>query len=170
MNKALLGAALVGGLALGLTARAGCMDPRVGAQQSASPLMSANLESSVSAFDSRNADRSIVGTWFVVYTPEGSTTPSGQAFIQWHSDGTEWENIDYPVLGGNICMGSWKVVDAAQIFRNHYGWLFNNGNVAGFFNEQETDTLAGDGNSYRGTNETTFYDLTGTVTMKLTGT
>ncbi len=94
MNKAFLGVALVGGLALGLTARASCMDPRVGAQQGASPLMSANLESSVNSFDSRNGDWGIVGTWFVVYTPDGSTTPSGQAFIQWHSAGTEWENIN----------------------------------------------------------------------------
>ncbi len=34
----------------------------------------------------------------------------GRAFIQWHSDGTEWENINHPVLGGNICMGSWRAV------------------------------------------------------------
>ena len=34
----------------------------------------------------------IVGTWLVTY--EGPV--AGQAFIQWHSDGTEWENIDLP--------------------------------------------------------------------------
>jgi hypothetical protein len=45
------------------------------------------------------ADDNIVGTWHVSYTVEGS--PFAQAFIQWHSDGTEWENINLPVLGGN---------------------------------------------------------------------
>jgi hypothetical protein len=44
----------------------------------------------------------IVGTWLVTY--EGAVT--GQAFIQWHSDGTEWENINHPTLEGNICMGT----------------------------------------------------------------
>jgi hypothetical protein len=173
MNKAFLGVALIGGLALGLTARAGCVDPRVGAQQGASALMSANLESSVKAFDSRNADGSIVGTWFVVYTPEGSTTPSGQAFIQWHSDGTEWENINYPVLGGNICMGSWIQIDQSHVSRNHYGWLYNNGLLAGYFNETETDEL--NGNTYVGVNDTKLYfypvpPATEGTTMELKGT
>ena len=155
MNKALLGIAVAGGLALGLTARAGCVDPRVGAQQGASALMSADLESKLSALDSSHAGGSIVGTWFVVYKPDGSTTPSGQAFIQWHSDGTEWENINYPVLGGNICMGSWKQIDQSHVSRNHYGWLYNNGVLAGFFNETETDELMG--NAYVGVNATTLY-------------
>ena len=47
--------------------------------------------------------------------------PAGEAFIQWHSDGTEWENINFPILGGNICMGSWKQSDANHVFRNHWG-------------------------------------------------
>jgi hypothetical protein len=100
-----------------------------------------------------------VGTWHVVYTTEGST--SGEAFIQWHSDGTEWENINYPVLGGNICMGSWKTVDRSHVFRNHFGWLYNNGLLAGYFNETETDEVAWDGNSYTGLNTTTlnFYPV-----------
>ena len=91
----------------------------------------------------------IVGTWHVSYGPVG------EAFIQWHSDGTEWENINHPVLGGNICMGSWKAVDRSHVFRNHYGWLFNNGVIAGFFNETETDELMG--NAYVGVNNTTLY-------------
>jgi hypothetical protein len=173
MNKALLGVALVGGLALGLTARANCVDPRVGGQQAALPLISADLESSVSAVDSRNAEEGIVGTWFVVYTPDGSTTPSGQAFIQWHRDGTEWENINYPVLQGNICMGSWRQIDQWHISRNHYGWLFTNGQLAGYFNETETDEIRG--NTYVGVNDTKlhFYPVppaTEGTTVELKGT
>lgn len=116
----------------------------------------------------QNAGEQIVGTWRVAYTTEGSA--SGQAFIQWHSDGTEWENISFPVLGGNICMGSWKTVDRSRVFRNHYGWLYTDGVVSGYFNETETDTLAPHGNSYSGYNETKFYDLTGKFMMALTGT
>ncbi len=100
----------------------------------------------------------IVGTWWVNY---GAT---GQAFIQWHSDGTEWENITHPSVGGNICMGSWVATGPWTYFRNHYGWIFDsNGVISGYFNETETDTLSRDGNSYTGTNVSIFYDLSGTV-------
>ncbi len=96
----------------------------------------------------------IVGTWLVDYGPVG------QAFIQWHSDGTEWENINHPTIGGNICMGSWKATGAWTFSRNHFGWIFDStGTIAGYFNETETDTLSKDGNSYSGTNVTNFYDL-----------
>jgi hypothetical protein len=96
----------------------------------------------------------IVGTWQVTY-------PNGSAFIQWHSDGTEWENINFPVLGGNICMGSWVATGPWTYSRNHYGWIFTGGLVTGYFNETETDTLSRDGNSYSGTNVSIFFDLGG---------
>ena len=101
----------------------------------------------------------IVGTWLVNYGPVG------QAFIQWHSDGTEWENITHPAVGGNICMGSWVPTGPRTYSRNHFGWIFDSmtGLIAGYFNETETDKLSKDGNSYAGTNVTTFYDLDGNV-------
>lgn len=37
-------------------------------------------------------------------------SPAGEAFIH---GGTEWETIDFPILGGNICMGSWQRVGCA---------------------------------------------------------
>jgi hypothetical protein len=106
-----------------------------------------------------DAAENIVRTWFVNYTTEGG--PPGEAFIQWHSDGTEWENINYAILGGNICLGSWKAIDRSHVFRNHYVWLYSNGLLAGFFNETETDEVAWDGNSYNGLNTTklTFYPV-----------
>jgi hypothetical protein len=101
----------------------------------------------------------IVGTWLVNYG-----TVVGMAFIQWHSDGTEWENITHPTIGGNICMGSWVATGAWTYSRNHFGWLFDsNGVIAGYFNETETDTLSRDGNSYSGTNLSIFYDMAGNV-------
>jgi hypothetical protein len=100
---------------------------------------------------------SIVGTWKVAYSN------GGVAFIQWHQDGTEWENIDFPVLGGNLCMGSWKSENRGHYSRNHYGWVYTDGVVSGYFNETETDLLTADGNSYSGTNVTIFYDTHGNV-------
>jgi hypothetical protein len=88
----------------------------------------------------------------------------GQAFIQWHSDGTEWENINHPTFGGNICMGSWKATGPWTVTRNHFGWIFDaSGIIAGYFHETETDKLSQDGNSYSGTNITIFYDLDNNV-------
>jgi hypothetical protein len=71
---------------------------------------------------------SIVGTWKVAYSN------GGVAFIQWHQDGTEWENIDFPVLGGNLCMGSWKSENRWHYSRNHYGWVYTDGVVSGYLN------------------------------------
>ena len=87
----------------------------------------------------------------------------------------EWENINHPVLGGNICMGSWKMTDRSHVYRNHFGWLYSNGLLAGQFNETETDLVAWDGNSYSGTNTTTltFYPVspaTEPTVIVLTGT
>jgi hypothetical protein len=99
----------------------------------------------------------IVGTWHVTY----GGTLAGQAFIQWHSDGTEWENIDLPPLGGNICMGDWRVVDENHVRRSHVGWLFSDGNPSGYFTQTETDEVARDGSWYRGTNYIRMYNLDG---------
>jgi hypothetical protein len=172
VKKILKGTAAVAALSLtGLAAHASCADPRSAGPSHPMVLNSGLMESHFG----HNAADNVVGTWHVVYTPAGSTTESGEAFIQWHSDRTEWENINYPVLNGNICMGSWKVIDESHVFRNHFGWLYNNGLLAGYFNETETDQVAWDGNSYSGTNETTlhFYPVppaTEGTTLVLVGT
>jgi hypothetical protein len=108
----------------------------------------------------------IVGTWHVTY--DGFIT--GQAFIQWHSDGTEWENINFPILAGNICMGDWKAVDQNHVSRSHVGWLFSDGNPSGSFTMTETDEVARDGSWYRGTNYVRLYDLTGALFAEGAGT
>ncbi|HEY2444881.1 MAG TPA: hypothetical protein VGI20_04000 [Rhizomicrobium sp.] len=114
-----------------------------------------------------NASDNIVGTWLATYTVEGN--PFGQAYIQWHSDGTEWENINLPINGGNICMGAWKAVDLKHVSRNHWGWLYTNGTVSGYFNETETDRVTRSG-TYAGTNEQKGYDLSGNLMFDVTGT
>jgi len=115
-----------------------------------------------------NAAENIVGTWHVIYTAGGSAF--GEAFIQWHNDGTEWENINFPILGGNICMGSWKAVDKDHVSRNHIGWFYTNGILAGYFTETETDVVARDGNSYHGTNDQKVFDLEGNMIVEVPGT
>jgi len=159
MKKLLMGSAAIAAFSLtGLAAHAACMDPRGGTEQTAPFVVK---HQSLPPYGGHNAAENIVGTWDVIYTASPSTTPTGEAFIQWHSDGTEWENINYAILGGNLCMGSWKMIDPAHVYRNHYGWLYNNGVLAGYFNETETDEVAWDGNSYNGTDTTTlnFYPV-----------
>lgn len=153
MKNILIGAAVITALSLcGLSARASCVDPTSSGPH-ATPLNFTGRP--MPSHFGHDASDNIVGTWHVAYTTAGA--PSGEAFIQWHSDGTEWENINLPVLGGNICVGSWKTIDQSHVSRNHYGWLYNNGVLAGWFNETETDHVSWDGNSYTGTNETTLY-------------
>jgi hypothetical protein len=156
----ILGALTVTSAMYGLPAAASCSDPRDATAVSGKE----QLLAAAAGHYGFGRHTSIVGTWLVSYGP------AGDAFIQWHSDGTEWENINHPVLTGNICMGSWKVIGVRRVFRNHFGWLFTAGVVSGWFNETETDELSGDGNSYTGTNELKLYDLSGNLTNDLLGT
>lgn len=150
-------------------ASASCADLAAASGQGAvhqSPTLS--LHTPLGANFLGSAAQKIVGTWQASYASDGAVY--GEAFIQWHSDGTEWENIDFPVLGGNICMGSWKAVDENRVFRYHVGWLYSNGVLFGHFVETETDELSRDGNSYSGTNDTKFFQLDGTMFQEVVGT
>jgi len=152
MKTTLIGIAATAALSLfGLSAHANCAYPSGGNQR--------DIQLSAYPHQHFGDHEGIVGTWLVNYGPVG------QAFIQWHSDGTEWENITHPSIGGNICMGSWVQTGPWTFSRNHFGWIFDSttGLIAGYFNETETDTLSKDGNSYAGTNVTIFYDMDGNV-------
>jgi len=172
MNRTFTGAAVAAALALtGVSAHASCADVRTGVQQGAFHSMSAALLKQFAGedrFNNGTAAENIVGTWHVTYTVEGG--PFGEAFIQWHRDATEWENINLPVLSGNICMGSWKSVDRTHVSRFHIGWLYTNGALTGYFTESETDEVAKNGNSYTGTNEQKVYDLDNNMLADVTGT
>jgi hypothetical protein len=149
MKTTLIGMAVTAALSLfGLSAHANCAYPSAENHQ--------HIQIPALHFMDHEG---IVGTWLVNYGPVGD------AFIQWHSDGTEWENITHPSIGGNICMGSWVATGWRTYSRNHFGWVFDSmtGLIAGYFNETETDTLSRDGNSYTGTNVTIFHDMTGKV-------
>jgi hypothetical protein len=178
MNRTLIGAAVAAALTLtGMSARAGCADPRAASLESAGSLESeAQLTNPLALPDSagetasakESARERIVGSWHVTYTAGGA--PFAQAFIQWHDDGTEWESINQPILGGTICLGSWKAVDHSQVARAHIGWLYTNGVLSGHFTETETDRVSADGTYYEGTNLTKIYDLTGHKLAEIPGT
>jgi hypothetical protein len=146
MKTTFIGVAATAALSLfGLSAHANCAYPAAANKQ----------DFQLPAYHQHFGEHEdIVGTWLVDYGPVG------QAFIQWHNDGTEWENINHPPTGGNICMGSWVQTGRWTYSRNHFGWIFDStGAVTGYFNETETDTLSKDGNSYTGTNVSIFYNL-----------
>jgi hypothetical protein len=145
-----------------VTARAGCADFRTvkpGMTHTIPtfllPRAHGGVTPAAAATPDSYASRKIVGTWVATYTVEGQ--PFAQAFIQWHDDGTEWENINVPIDGGNVCVGSWVSVDRKDVARNHIGWLYTNGQL---------DTA----DTYSGTNDQKIYDLNGNVLAEVTGT
>ena len=144
----------------GLSAHAGCIDPRVAAGAPAeNHVAHVTLPRAFFSEGERGGPASIVGTWFVSYTL------GGEAYIQWHSDGTEWENINHPVSGGNICMGSWKQTGRYTYVRHHVGWIYTDDAVTNYFIEDETAQLSPGGNSYTGVDTFTIYDLSGNAVM-----
>ncbi len=167
-----LGLAAVALAAGAVSAQAGCADPRnagAAAMHAAIPsFMVPHLNPNISLPPPPpgNAAKNVIGSWLVTYTSGGRAF--GQAFIQWHPDGTEWENINLPILGGNICVGSWKSVDSLHVSRFHVGWLYNQGNLVGYFTETETDKVGA--NVYSGTNDTKIFDLSGNVLAEVPGT
>jgi hypothetical protein len=167
---AILGASILGAL-FSAPASASCMDPNAASGQGSAhpvPHLALNVPAALSSSGTEDAAPKIVGTWQVSYATQG--TVYGVAFIQWHSDGTEWENVDFPILGGNICLGSWKAVGGNKVSRYHVGWLYADGALFGHFIETETDEVSRDGNSYTGTNDTKMYKLDGTMFNEVVGT
>jgi hypothetical protein len=103
----------------------------------------------------------IVGLWHTTYTTS-SNAPFGVSLKEWHSDGTEFENIDHSAVVGNVCFGVWKPVGFRTVRLHHTGWTFDdNGNPTGFFTIDETDTIAPNGMSYSGNFDFKVFDTNG---------
>ena len=175
MKKMIMGAAALVGMTFGLGAHASCADPGAASavvvpELKGGPLSQLWVPKSEKLEADATADVStrIVGTWIATYDSFGSYFAT--AFIQWHSDHTEWESISQPTLGGNICVGSWVALDASHVFRRHFGWLFHEGELSGYFIETETDEVASDGMSYKGTNETRIYNNLNELQITVPGT
>ena len=115
------------------------------------------------------ANNSIVGMWHVTYTVDG--TLFYEAYDQWHSDHTEFENANVSPIGGNVCMGVWKKIGSRTVRLNHVGWSFDgSGNSNGTFTINEKNTVSLDGNSYQGTFTYRFFNPDGTLAEEINGT
>jgi hypothetical protein len=119
----------------------------------------------------------IVGMWQVKFTAEGNAgtnappvgTPIDNAFVQWHSDGTEIMNSGRPAQDGNFCLGIWKRTGRSSYKLNHFalGTDTTNaptgiGNPGGPTQIRENIVLRRDGNSYTGSFTLDTYDTSGT--------
>ena len=139
-------------------------------------LSSANGQTAGENADEADHSRNhpIVGLWHVIYTAGGSLF--AESLKQWHSDGTEFENVDHNPAVGSICLGVWKEVGTRTVRLHHIGWLFNaDGSPGGFFFEDETDTVAENGRSYTGRftfrtftqqGKFTGFEVTGTIAAR----
>src|SRR6202789_3770038 len=102
----------------------------------------------------------IVGLWHVTYTTS-SNAPFAVSLKEWHSDGTEFENVDRGVVG-NICFGVWQQIGSRTFRLHHTGWTYDdNGNPTGSFIINETETVASNGMSYTGNFDFKVYDTKG---------
>jgi len=112
---------------------------------------------------------SIVGLWHTTYTADNA--PFAETLKEWHSDGTEFENVNHNPAVGSVCVGVWKLVGTRKVRLHHLGFLFNaDGTSAGTFVVDETDTVGTPGSSYVGAFTFSTYDVNGNLTGQVKGT
>jgi hypothetical protein len=147
-------------------AKAGCAVPYKAGAAPAIPFLSPQGNESLNRQedDESNKPASIVGLWHSIYTatydnnfpPGGPYPPTPfpftESFKTWHGDGTEFDNAFLPPSGGNICFGVWKELGHRSVKLHHIGLMFNpEGVLSSIFTQDETDTVASDGKTYKGT-------------------
>jgi hypothetical protein len=69
------------------------------------------------AIPSLGAKHSIVGLWHVIYTVNDSVF--AETLKQWHSDGTEFENVNHNPAIGSVCLGVWKQISVRTVRLHH---------------------------------------------------
>lgn len=118
----------------------------------------------------------IVGFWSVKFVAFGTTgIPDGtvidDAYVVWHSDGTEIMNSARPPLTSSFCMGVWKQTSQRRFKLNHFAksWDPSGTTFVGPANIREEVVLDRDGDSYRGTFTIDQYDTNGNVLAHLAG-
>ena len=107
----------------------------------------------------------IVGLWHVQYSGD---LEGLESFDQWHRDGQEFEVANaYP---GAMCQGTWKPQANGTVKLFHTGWNFDsNGQLVGYFNENQILTVSTDHQTYDGTFVFRDYDVAGNQLDELTG-
>jgi hypothetical protein len=127
------------------------------------PIIAAGLGQEEQGTPNPNWSKSIVGLWHTMYTSDGS--PFAETLKEWHSDGTEFENVNHNPAIGSVCVGVWKQVNTRTFRLHHLGFLFAaDGTPNGTFVVEETDTLADNGLSYTGNFTFRIYDVNGVYT------
>jgi len=178
-------AAFVALLLFASGARAGCaLSYKTGAAP-AIPFLSPQGNESSNHQEGEESDKpaSIVGLWHVIHTAtsaSGPFPPTPFQFVQsyktWHGDGTEFENAFLPPTGGNICFGVWKDLGHRSVKLHHIGLMFaSDGAISNVFTVDETDTVASDGKTYKGTFDFKIFAATnvfgtGPASAEVTGT
>jgi hypothetical protein len=115
-----------------------------------------------------SARGTIVGLWNVHYT-SNSGGPALSAFIQWHSDGLEFEGAG--LAPGAFCQGTYKQAPDGTYHDYHIAWTFDSSGVLnGWWDEVMVITVSADHQSYSGTYVRDFYDLNGGFLFEDTGT
>jgi len=173
---AALGVALIGTL-LPATANADCGVPAPASWQGQSGFESGSLRLA-SDFGSRDP---IVGMWKVTFIAEGNVGPGlppdgvvvDNAFVQWHSDGTEIMNSSRNPATQSFCLGVWKRVDSRHYRLNHFAisWdpTVDPDHPQGPANIREDVTLSPNGRAFSGTFTIDQYDQSGNLLAHLTG-
>jgi hypothetical protein len=114
-----------------------------------------------------NHGPSIVGFWHVALVAQGNVpggvpdqTPIDDAYVQWHSDGTEIMNSSRPPIISSFCLGVWTQTGPRTYKLKHLtkSWAPDGFTFIGPAVILETVTLGRNGNSYTGTFSITQYD------------
>jgi hypothetical protein len=115
--------------------------------------------------------RTIVGLWHVIYTATSASGPFpptpfefNSSYKMWHGDGTEFENVGLPPVGGNICYGVWKKLPNGSVKLHHIGQIFDpvTGKLANIFTVDEVNTVDHKGKTYSGYFDFKMYEPTDT--------
>lgn len=161
----LLSAAAIALMAGSVSAQAGCGAPVGGKAGVVNKLPHMKLSPSEAAPQGYG---SIVGMWMTTAFVGGNAV--GTSISTWHSDGTEFDNIDLPPIQGNICQGVWESKGVGKVQEHHFGWTFDqNSNPSGYFTLEQTVKLSRDGLSYSGPFDQKFYDNDGKLLAEVTG-
>ena len=117
----------------------------------------------------------IVGFWKVKFVSDGNPgIPDGavidNAFVQWHSDGTEIMNSSRPPATSNFCLGVWQKSGPSNYELNHFALSSDlSGNFVGPAQIREDVTLNQKADRYEGTFTIDQYDAAGNLLVHIAG-
>jgi hypothetical protein len=160
----LISAAAIAWMAGSISADASCGAPLGGKAGVISKPLNVKLFAGQAAPQGKN---SIVGMWTNSIIVGGNVVAT--SISTWHSDGTEYDNIDAPPIEGNVCQGVWSS-KGSKVEEHHFGWTFDaNSNPSGYFTLVQDVKLSKDGMSYGGPFDQKYYDVNGNLVNEVTG-